>query len=736
MIKKLLLTTFVMASAGGFAQQNFWTKVSKPNAKAATYERNYMPETYKTYDLDFNGIKEALRNAPSRFSKNESLILKFPNAEGKLVDYVVKEAPVFSKGLQAKYDNIRSYLGYEKGNNLKTIRFSVSDYDGVNVMFSDGKSAAYLDTFSKDLHTYIVYDRLSVPADQLGFICGFNNPDVENTKADPTENLVEDGLLRTYRLAVATTIEYSAFYVNRAGLQTGTLEQKKAAVLAGINATMTRVNGIYEKTVSLTMQLIPQNDEIVFIDSDDFTNDDPYELIDESQEVIDEIIGTANYDIGHTFSTQGGGLASLRSPCTNYKASGITGLSSPIGDAYDVDYVAHEMGHQFGATHTFDNSCGGNRTASTSVEPGSGSTIMAYAGICAPNIQFRSDPYFHVVSIRQMYLNITTGASSSCPVNTNNGNHVPVVNAGLDYDIPFGTAFTLTGTATDPDGDALTYLWEQTDIRSTTTSTAPTPTQTNGTIFRSFPPKTVSERTFPSIDFVMLNNLAPTWEVIPNISRTLNFSLFVNDQKATGNQGARDNVLLRVANAGPFKVTSHTQANTTLTGGTSTTVTWNVAGTDAAPINTQNVTISLSTDNGINYQYILAENIPNNGSAAVILPNENIENARIKIQAVNNIYFALNQTKFSITKNLAVAEAEVSTFAIYPNPAKGLFNIKLNDLQTASYQIFDFSGRLIKSGELTQKSTEINIAQLKTGNYLLVVSTADGKKTSKNLVVK
>jgi len=733
MIKKIFFSASLLVSTISFAQVNHWTKIGKVSAKASLYERKYVPNAYKTYQLNVDGFKNSLKNAPQRFSNDESLVLKFPDAEGKMSDYVILEAPVLSKELQEKYPEIRSYVGYEKGNNLNTIRFSISPYDGLNVMYFNGRSTAYLDAYSKDNSTYIVYDRSAVPADKSNFVCGVtDSPDAYEAPPVP-QSLVQDGLLRTYRLAVATTIEYSAYYINRAGLQSGTEGQKKAAVLAGINATMTRVNGVYEKTVSLTMQLIANNTDIIYITSDNFTNDDPSLLIDESQAVIDSVIGLANYDIGHTFSTQGGGLAGLRVPCTASKARGITGITAPIGDAYDIDYVAHEMGHQFGATHTFDNSCGGNRTASTSVEPGSGSTIMAYAGICPPDVQYRSDPYFHVVSVNQIYTNIFSGNSSSCPVKSSNNNQVPVVDAGPDYNIPYGTAFVLTGTASDPDGDALTYLWEQTDVRTPTNSTVPSATQTNGAVFRSYLPKTVPERYFPVMSSIVANNLTPTWEVIPSVQRNLNFALLVNDEKATGNQSKRDNVLIKVANTGPFKVTSQSASSSVL-GDTSITVTWDVAGTNASPINVANVKILLSKDGGYTYPFTLSESTPNTGSANVTVPNEAITSARIMVKAVDNVFFALNASNFSITKNLAVNDVSKKGFAIYPNPAKGQFSIELAQNGKAEYQIFDMSGRLLKKGQVNSQEN-ISISDLKTGNYRVVVST-EGKTNSQNLIVK
>ncbi|KFC20053.1 reprolysin-like metallopeptidase [Chryseobacterium sp. FH1] len=740
MVKQLLTVTGIMASFMLSAQKNFWNQVQNVNTfgKVALKERTTTPTEYKLYSLNVEGLQSELAKAPSRESSNENFVLKFPTATGKLVDYVVKEAPTLSKELSAKYKGINSYVGYQKGHPENTIRFSTSPFDGINIMYFDNWEVSYLDTYTNDASTFIVYKRSNLPTDPKTFNCGFEEDAMPSSAPEVASKapLVRDGQLRTYRLALACTIEYSAFHVNRAGLSGGTTEQKKAAVLAAMNASMTRVNGVYEKTLSLTMVLVPNNDQIIFIDSDNFTNNNPapsYPILNENQTVCDNIIGSANYDIGHVFSTASGGVAQLRSPClAGSKARGTTGTNSPINDAFNIDYVAHEIGHQFGGNHTF-RSCGGNENGSTSVEPGSGSTIMAYAGICGANlnVQRNSDPYFHSVSVNEMYGFISRPAD--CSVKTPNNNAVPTADAGLDYTIPYGTAFVLTGAGTDPDGDALSYLWEQTD--TTSNVQPPIETGTMGPVFRSYLPTASNQRYFPNLPSIVSNILNPKWEVIPTVARFFNFSLLVNDNKPTGNQTARDMMLLTVANTGPFKVTSQT-TNVEYNGGEATTVTWDVAGTNIAPINTSNVQILLSTDSGLTFATVLGE-FPNNGSASVVLPNLSVNNARIMIKAVNNVYLAVNSSPFRIKEVLAVSEAAFNKgFTIYPNPAKGEVNISLKNVaKGAAYQILDLSGKLISNGSLENDKTQLNISTLKTGTYRIVISN-NGETTSKNLIVK
>ncbi len=750
MKKKNLIIIITVLSFSVNYSQDFWQKVSESKTqRMSKMDRASIPSDYKLYSLDVDAFKKALIGAPKDIeNKTSDFILPFPNSKGEIEHYTIYEAPVMAPELEAKFPDIKSYVGKGIEDPTATVRFSVTLFGIHTMRFSGHDETSFIDTYTTDNKNYIVYNKSSVTSTKKFECLVKDNREFaldNSNKLDKTTVLkTSDGKFRVFRLAMACTIEYAKFHVDKAGLSSGTLAQKKSAVLAAMNVSMTRINGIYEKDLSLRMNLVADNDKIIFIDSDKFSNSNASALLNESVKQIPEIIGTANFDIGHTVSTGGGGVAYLGVPCTTDKAGGITGNGSPVGDTFDVDFVAHEMGHQFGCEHTFNsNDAGncdtGNISESTSVEVGSGTTIMSYAGICSPeNVQLNSDAYFHAVSIAQATAYIA--GRGNCAATTSNNNAAPVVNAGTDYTIPKNTAFVLRGSATDANNDALTYCWEQTDKEVSTQP--PVQTSNTGPNFRSYNPSASPDRYFPKLADIIVNKLNPKWEVIPNVARTMNFALTVRDNKTpNGGQTGRDDVKITVnGTAGPFKVTSQNATGVSWQANTTQTITWDVAGTTANGVNTANVKISISTDNGLTFPTVLLASTPNDGTQTITVPNLASKNCRIMIEGVGNLFLAVNTTNFEITKSLGLTNFEFADFAMYPNPNTGDFTLKLssstgNDIKV---NVNDLRGRSIYEKSYKNNgnfSQDINLNKVETGVYM--VSIIDGEyRTVKRIIVE
>ncbi len=673
-----------MVILSGYSQNAIWSRINtKDIERQEKLERTSQPTTFSLYNLNLENLNQQLEQAPIRQQGQiSSLVLPFPDGNGEFNYYRIYEAPVMHKELSVKHPGIKTYVGQDVNDASAIIRFSITPF-GFHNMLQSVKGTSYTDPYTKDLQTYMVYKREGLTTSR-SFHCEVTDNNNQKSILQPPNVTSSDGLLRTYRLAMACTIEYAAFHVNAAGLNDGTLAEKKEAVLAAMVVTVNRVNSIYERDLSITLELVPDNEDVIFIDDDNFDNDNTNGiLLDQGQEAIDDIIGFDNYDIGHTVSTGGGGLAQLFSPCSNSKARGITGLSSPVGDPFDVDYVAHEMGHQFGGNHSFNNSCNGNRSNDNAYEPGSGSTIMAYAGICPPNVQSNSDAHFHANSIAEMTAFITNWGD--CAENTVTGNIAPVVDAGADRTIPYGTPFILSGTATDANNDDMTYNWEQMD--NEISEQPPVANATEGPNFRSLPSKDVPERFMPDIESVINNDLAPTWEVVSFVAREFNFAFTVRDNNILGGQTVTDDMKVTVSGtAGPFVVTV---PNTALSwqAGTHQDVAWDVAGTTGNGVDTPYVDIFLSTDGGYTYPIVLASKVPNDGNEVVSIPNMPGDTNRIMVKGYDNIFYDISNTNFTIT-------APASTMAIAVNGAQNLANCIGNDISyTLNYNAYSgFNG--------------------------------------------
>jgi subtilisin-like proprotein convertase family protein len=650
-----LLFCFIVSISWG-QNKNDWTVLSE-NSRVKinniSFDKEKMPTKFKLYSMGMESIKDKLKNTPIRgaFFGTSPNVINVPNADGSFEEYRVLDTQILHPDLAKKLPNIKSYVGTSVLHPGKYIRFSLSQAGFHGQVFEAGKSTYFIDPYTSDKSVYIAYKRDDLVNNSSDvFSCETNNAMSESAKNAQTgkaANDTDDSKIRLYELAMSCTGEYGALFIGDAT----TDEDKKANIMAQMVITMTRVNGVYERELGITFQFVPNNYDIMYYNPDT----DPWsgEYNDMTQLTIDATIGDANYDIGHNFNTDGGGNAGCIGCVCNSgnKGSGMTGRSNPTGDSFDIDYVAHEIGHQMGGYHTHNGTTtclkSGNNTE---VEPGSGSSIMGYAGICTgQDVQDNSDDYFNYVNIRDISANIQGGVSSSCFDEIIVTNLAPSANAGADYSIPVGTAFSLSGTGSDPDaGDVLTYTWEQNDSEDMQTPLQPSPVAVAGPMFRSRAGTTEQNRYFPQLTDILANDLSPTWEVIPQIGRDFEFALTVRDNVAVGGQTASDLMTLTATDAaGPFTVSSQ-NGNTTWIQGDEQTITWNVASTNLAPVNCLKVNILFSAIGDFTDTVILAENADNNGTKNIIAPSSLTDSGRLMIKAADNVFLDVNNATIII----------------------------------------------------------------------------------------
>ena len=679
-VKFVLLLVALLALTAALAQQRpataesgLWTAVHESQF-ALRGERHIIPQRYLTYQLNLGQMTNLLATAPQEFTeqgRQTPLILPLPLPNGKLADFAVVESSIMEPELAAKFPTFKTYAGYAVENPRTTVRLDVTLHGFHAMIMGGAEGTFYIDPYStNDTSHYIAYAKSDYERQtdffEIGVLDEFGR-DALTTNRAPAPTAPPTGPnLYTYRLAVAATGEYTIFHG-------GTVADGMAAIVTAVN----RVNQVYERDTAIRMVLIGNNDSIVYTNAatDPYTNGSPGTMIGQNQTNLDNVIGNANYDIGHVFGTNSGGLAGLGVTCrTGQKARGVTGSSAPINDPFWIDYVAHELGHQYNALHTFNGnagSCsGGNRSASAAYEPGSGTTIMAYAGICgAQNLQPNSDDHFHTFSIDEIVNYTRSGSGNSCAQITSTGNSTPTASAGTGgFTIPINTPFMLTGEASDVDeDDVLSYNWEQFDLGP---AGAPNSPSGNAPIFRSFPSSSSPTRTFPKMADIV-NNTQTIGEILPSYTRSLSFRFTVRDNNVYPSAGGVNTSLIsfNVSNAaGPFLVTAPNTA-VTWTGLASQNVTWNVANTNIAPVSCTAVDIFLSTDGGYTYPTTLLTNAPNNGSASITVPNINTTTARVMVKCATNIFFDISNTNFTINAVNAPVLAISKTADPAPNTA-------------------------------------------------------------------
>jgi hypothetical protein len=645
--------------------------------------------------------------------------------------------------LAARYPEIQTYAGRGVDDPTARVRMDKTP-QGVHAQILRPSGTVYLDPYAlgNDQY-YLSYERKDFePHPRKTFSCG----DAVGLDGVPPDASLPSGVqnsgdeLRTYRLALACTGEYATFHG-------GTV----AGALAAMATSMNRINGVYERDFSVRMELIANNDQLIFLNgsTDPYTNSNGFAMLGQNQETVDDIIGAANYDIGHVFSTGGGGVASLGSVCSNGdKAQGVTGGFAPVGDPFDIDYVAHEMGHQFRGEHSW-NFCGSpSGTGSTDFEPGSGSTIMGYAGICgSDDYASNSDDYFHGANLVQMLNFIQTGNGSTCGVLTSTSNAAPeITTMQAPFTIPISTPFELTAEATDAQGDPLTYCWEQMDGLNNISLLA-NPSGTFGSpLFRSFSPVPVGTRTFPSID-LLVNNTSSRVEFLPDYERNMKFQVTVRDNHPGSGGTSWDDVTIKVdETGGPFFITEPSGGSIVWEAGNWYPISWEVGATQSAPFNCSTVRIVLSEDGGYTYPVTLHESVPNNGSNYVFAPDLPGDDVRIKVACNENIFFQINNGNLRIENNgnaSGLNALTVQPLNLVPNPASDWVQVTApnsSSLIGATLQVMDLTGRtmLVQAwpGEGPGSNLQLDVRNWSPGLYVLEMQYPDGRKGTQKLVVE
>ncbi len=652
---------FLVAISNAQITNNFWADTAEPSIQlTANTQRLIIPDSYRVLVLDIEDLKTTLRNAPlegNSAASSNPLLLTLPMPNGAMEVFEIVESPVMVPGLATKFPMIKTYAGKALSDNKISVRFDYT-LNGFHALIRSPEGQIYIDPYAHNqTEYYISYYRedLTDPGRDISFECGVESDDETlfseeidipdntfnpNIQARQTEDVEIE--LRTYRLALACTGEYANFHG-------GTKPLALSAMVEAVN----RLNSVFEIEIAVRFVLIANNDDIIFLDpaSDGYSNGNTGAMISENQQITNQFISAGNYDIGHVFGTINSfsGLAGVGVVCNdNQKARGVSLINSPAGDPFIIDIVAHEMGHQFSGRHTF-NSCH-NVSPSDGYEPGGGTTILSYAGICGNplnNLQSYPDDYYHVHSLDQMITFSRFGGGDDCPVKTPTGNNEPIAEIPLEggFYIPISTPFLLTGIGTDLDGDDLTYCWEEYDIGPE--NSVPGSPVGNSPIFRSWEPTSSPTRVFPRMQW-LVNNISSNAEVLPTYSRDLTFRMTVRDNQTGGGGTVWDQIAFEATEtAGPFRVTypnNSIQWNV----GDYVPVTWDVANTDGALVNCQSVNIKLSTDGGFNYPITLAENVPNTGSFSVVVPDEITNSARVRVEAADHIFFDISNTNFEI----------------------------------------------------------------------------------------
>ncbi len=687
----LCLFLFCIIQSGYSQTKTIW-KITQDNniQKSENFDPKTLSANHKLFELDLALLNQMLKEAPKRettFTSNT--VILFPNIMGELEGFKMLEASNFDSELQARFPEIRSYVGVGVNDKLAQIRISISPDKIQAQIFRVGKKNELIISTSNDNKIYAVTNPPENNEEQAFGCSTVDTFKIENKSQNDNKPLRSNAqVLKTFRLALSCTAEFTT-------IKGGTIP----LVLASINNSLTVLNGILEKELSVHLAMI-NNTTLLYTDA----NTDPYSLPanaltviagcssatgncpttwgNELQNTLTTVVGESNYDIGHLFSTGGisgnagciGCVCDALAPSNSTpifqkgKGSGFTPLAIDVTNIYYFEnyLLPHEVGHQLGANHTFGHI---NEGTGANVEPGSGSTIMSYGGFLASdlNVVTITDFYYSFKSLEQIQTNLAT---KSCAQNTTLTNNPPTISAGLDLILPKGTPFFLTGSGNDANGDVISYCWEQNDAVTLSTSTASVPTliKSNGANFRSLPAVATPVRYFPSLSNISLTTPGLKWEVPPALTfdKTINFKLTGRDNALGQAQTNSDAMTVTFkGDVGPFFITSQNTENQTWIAGANETITWTVNNTTTLAGSTT-VDILFSTDGGLTFPTVLIANTPNDGSETIIVPNVLAQKCKIMVKPSNNVYFNVNNKSIAIGYTVATV---CNNYVVNPNLA-------------------------------------------------------------------
>lgn len=725
------------------AQTPFWKGADMPSKlDYPAFEFSVGPDVLK--DL----LRTAGNNAAS------GVVVQLPTPEGKTASFRVWRNSLIPEALQQRFPDVWSFTGVstERGAVSAKIEFSPR---GLYAMVYDGAATYFVDPIKNNSLQHKAYYRSDAPiaSENVNIACGVPEPLSTLDDADQDEVRIARFAIgtvrRTYRLALSCTGEYAEAVAG--------VNPSKADVFAAMTTSMNRVNGIYERELAVTMQFITNNDTLVYTDpaTDPFTaNNNGGALLSQNQSNTNSVIGAPNYDIGHIFSTGAGGIASLGSVCSNNRKSmGVTGRPNPVGDPFDVDYVAHEVGHQFGADHSF-NTCSGTESGSNAYEPGGGTTIMAYAGICGTvnNIQQNSDAYFHRVSLSNFNTYLTSRSPGNCPVE-DTGYAAPVFTlSSASYDIPVMTPFELDFPEVTP-GDPQSELfygieqYNRGDFRRNEDLGA---NFRSGPTLRSFFPDSSTTRIFPRVGVLQQGLVSTKGERLSTVSRSYTFVYIARELHSDGwgsLEASGNGTTVRVDSAaGQFKMLYPDFGDSILRNST-TTIHWDPAHSAAAPVNCSAVDIYLSLDNGLTFPIVLAQNVPNSGMADVIIPDVAATTARVKVKGTDNIFFSFSRTPVVIGDNATsppsttnVTELQYNSgINIYPNPARENLYIDLQEnAEGGTLVLVNAIGQTVWQGLINRSNAkiEVNTGNFAKGLYLIKYINEKGASLTRKVVIQ